>query len=203
MLSILAFGLRGLTDRMRAGWATLAARHSATLASSARMLATGRVINIGNRSGAITIGANSHIGGRLLTFAHGGRITVGEWCFVGEGTQIWSASDIVIGDRVLVSHGVNIHDNDSHPLDPAARFAQTRAIFTTGHPTDIATIRSAPIRIGDDAWIGFGATIMKGVSIGDRAIVGANAIVRDDVPPDGMVVATADMPRTTVSGAAA
>ena len=203
MLNAAAIGLLGLSDRLKSKLATLAARRNAVLHPSARVLATGRVVNIGSRSQTIRVGANSHVGGRLLTFAHGGRISIGEWCFVGAGTEIWSAADIVIGDRVLVSHGVNIHDSDSHPLDPADRFAQTRAIFTTGHPDDITTIRAAPIRIGDDAWIGFGATIMKGVSIGARAIVGANAVVRDDVPCDGMVVAASDQPKTATAGAAA
>ncbi len=202
MLNFAAYALLGALDRFHACLATWAARRVATLAPSAKLLATGRVINIGNRRGAITIGANSQISGRVLTFGHGGKITIGEWCFVGAGSQIWSAAEIVIGDRVLISHGVNIHDNNSHPLESADRFAQTKAIFTIGHPAEISSIRAAPIHIGDDAWIGFGATIMKGVSIGARAIVGANAIVRDDVPPDGMVTATADVPKVVLSGAA-
>lgn len=200
MLSTIARALFSLAQRVVAAAATSAARRTANLAPTAQLLSTGRVINIGNRVGAINVGANSHIGGHLLTFAHGGRITIGEWCFIGAGSRIWSAAGIAIGDRVLVSHGVNIHDNDSHPLDPVARFEQTRAIFTIGHPAEIASVRAAPVRIGDDAWIGFGATILKGVTIGARAIVGANAIVRDDVPADGIVTANADTPRARVTG---
>ncbi|WP_281033814.1 hypothetical protein [Mesorhizobium sp. M5C.F.Ca.IN.020.29.1.1] len=44
--------------------------------------------------------------------------------------------------------------------------------------------------MGDDVWIGTGAMIMKGVTIGDRAIISARAIVRSDVPADGLVRAT-------------
>jgi maltose O-acetyltransferase len=44
-----------------------------------------------------------------------------------------------------------------------------------------------PVRIGDDVWIGTGAVILKGVTIGARAIVGAGAVVNRDVPPDVIV----------------
>ena len=172
--------------------ATCAARRSASLGPAARFTAAGRVINIGHRRDVVSIGAHTVISGRLQTDAHGGRITIGDWCFVGAGSQIWSADEIVIGNHVLISHGVNIHDNNSHPLDSKSRFAQTQAIFLTGHPADITSIRAAPVSIGDDAWIGFGATIMKGVTIGARAIIGANSIVLSDVPADGMVTAAAD-----------
>src|SRR4051812_21299357 len=60
----------------------------------------------------ISIAANSMIvKAHLLTYAHGGEISIGEYCFIGEGAKIWSAKKIKIGNRVLISHGVNIHDN--------------------------------------------------------------------------------------------
>ena len=192
MLSTVSDVMLRVIDQVGGVVATAAARRTASLGIAARLTATGRAINIGSRQGAINIGAHSLISGHLLTFAHGGRITIGDWCYVGADTRIWSASEILIGNRVLISYGVSIHDGDSHPLDPEARFAQTRAIITTGHPTNITSIRTSPVCIGDDAWIGFGATIMKGVTIGARAIVGARAVVRKDVPADGMVAAAAD-----------
>ena len=47
--------------------------------------------------------------------------------------------------------------------------------------------KSAPIMIGDHVWIGFGATILGGVTIGDGAIVAAGAVVTKDVPPKALV----------------
>ena len=192
MFSTMADLLLRATDRGIGVIATAAARRSASLGAAARFTATGRVINIGHRAGVVSIGAHTLVSGHLMTFAHSGRISVGVWCFIGAGSRIWSSAEVVIGNRVLISHGVNIHDTDSHPLDAVARFAQTEAILTVGHPADINSIRASPVRIADDAWIGFGATIMKGVTIGERAIVGANAVVREDVPPDGMVAAAPD-----------
>lgn len=156
-----------------------------------QLLESARIANVGDRRGAIRVGAHSIVGGELLTFAHGGSIEMGEWCYVGEGTRIWSASSVTIGDRVLISHGVNIHDCDSHPRDARARHAQFRAIARTGHPADIESIASRPVAIGDDAWIGFNATILKGVTIGARSIVAAGSIVTRDVPPDSVHIGTA------------
>jgi acetyltransferase-like isoleucine patch superfamily enzyme len=174
-------------ERAHGGLRTMAARHVAVLDPSARIGASGRVNNIRGVREAIRIGERSFIAGELTTYAHGGRIAIGDWCFIGRGSMIWSAAEVVIGSRVLISHHVNVHDTDGHPMDAAERFEQTRAILTTGHPRELPALRSAPIHIGDDAWIGFGAMIFKGVTIGARSIIGAGAIVRSDVPPDAIV----------------
>ncbi len=104
-------------------------------------------------------------------------------CFVGENTRIWSASSITIGDRTLISYGVSIHDCNSHSLSAARRSAHFDAIFSTGHPRELPDVDSADIVIGNDAWIGFGATILKGVTIGDGAVIAACSVVREDVAP--------------------
>lgn len=167
--------------------ATRAAREVAMINRTARFGPDGKVDNILGDRDAIRVGANSHIDGQLLTFAHGGALEIGDWCYIGKGSRIWSAKSVVIGNRVLISHGVEIHDTNAHPLDHEARFRQTQAILTSGHPTQNPGIRSEQIVIGDDVWIGFGACIMKGVTIGARAIIGAKAIVTQDVAADTIV----------------
>jgi acetyltransferase-like isoleucine patch superfamily enzyme len=164
-------------------------RTQANLGFGTRVLADGRIVNIGGGDGRICLGTNARIRGEVLTFRHAGRIRIGDWFYLGPGSTIWSSDPegIVIGDRVLVSMRVTIHDTDSHPLDPARRFELTREMFLHGHPQNDPGIRSAPIVIGDDVWIGLGATILKGVKIGCRAIIGAHAVVASDVPDDGYV----------------
>ena len=161
-------------------------RATCNLERGARLMPTARIRNIRGDSGCIRIGAHSIIRGELLTFAHGGRIEIGSWCYVGEGTRIWSASSVIMGDRVLVAHGVNIFDNLTHPIDPAERHRQIKDIFTTGHPADI-NLDERPVLIEDDAWIGAGAFVMRGVRIGMRAIIAAGAVVTKDVPADTIV----------------
>lgn len=169
---------------------TAAARGQATLSNDVRVLAGGRIINIGGDPSSVSIGAHARIRGELFTFAHAGGITIGSWFYLGPGSMIWSSDEggITIGDRVLVSANVVIHDTDSHPIAPKARFEQTKAIFGRGHPKTNPGIRSARVKIGDDVWIGAGAMILKGVSIGDAAVVGAGSVVTKDVP-DRTIVA--------------
>jgi len=59
-------------------------------------MSTARIRNIRGDSDYIVIGANSVIRGELMTFVMGGEIRIGEWCYVGEGTRIWSAGSIEI-----------------------------------------------------------------------------------------------------------
>lgn len=159
----------------------LAGRATCVLAQNAILLPTARVLNASRSSDRIRIGRHSLIGGELFVSAHGGQISVGESCFIGPGTRIWSAGRIRIGDRVLISHNVNVFDSLTHSLSPRERHAHFQAIATTGHPRSI-DLAEEPVTIGDDAWVGAGATVLKGVSIGSCAIVGAGSVVTHDVP---------------------
>lgn len=158
------------------------------LGNKSKIHPTGRIENLRNIKNAIQVGSHTHIRGELLTFGHGGKIQIGNYCYIGEQSRIWSASEIIIGDRVLISHQVNIHDNISHPLDPKARHEQYKAIISSGHPTDGLDLKPSPINIGNDVWIGFNATILRGVKIGDRAIIGAGTMITKDVPADTTVL---------------
>lgn len=155
-------------------------------AANAVLYDTARVINNLPDSSAIEIGAYSHVRGELLTFGHGGHITIGEYCYVGEQSYIWSARDILIGNRVLIAHNVNIFDNSTHPLGTLGRHQQFKNIITTGHPTNL-DLSEQPIKIGDDVWIGCMSIILKGVTIGQGAVIGAGSVVTKDVPPYNIV----------------
>ncbi len=104
-----------------------------------------------------------------------GRIEVGENTVLG-GTSIVSYQSVKIGKNVLFGPDVVILDGDGHPADRRLPDnAENKAKCT------------APIEIGDHAWIGLGATIMKGVTIGHHAVVATQAVVTKDVPPHGVV----------------
>jgi acetyltransferase-like isoleucine patch superfamily enzyme len=154
----------------------LIGRATCRLEDGAFLSHTARIRNALGDSSQIAIGANSHVRGELMIFAHGGRISIGEWCYVGVGTRIWSGASIDIGNRVLISHSVNIFDNLTHPIRASERHKQARHIFTTGHPRDIS-LDDKPVKIEDDAWIGACAIIMRGVTIGRGGIVAAGAVV--------------------------
>ena len=158
---------------------------------TARFQRSARVENNQRRRSAIVIGAHSVVAGELLVFRDGGRLEIGEYSFVGEGSRIWSSVDVTIGNRVLISHNVNIHDSISHSLSAAERHEHFKGIFVNRN-LSLKDIPKSPIAIEDDVWIGYSASIMHGVRIGRGAIVAAGAFVNRDVAPF-----------TIVSGAAA
>jgi acetyltransferase-like isoleucine patch superfamily enzyme len=168
-------------------------RAQITLAPTAFLWPETIVRNLNGDPAKIRIGSGSHIRGELLVFAHNGDIDIGRDCYVGDGTRIWSAASIRIGDRVLISHGVNIHDTNSHPRDPVKRHAHFLQIVRPGEVPgcdERRDIDHAPVVIGDDVWIGFNATILKGVTIGAEAVVAAGALVTRNVPPGTLVAGT-------------
>lgn len=140
------------------------------------------VLNNAHPKEKLSIGKNSRIMGSLLLFDFDGEIEIGEDCFIGPDTRVWSAKKIKIGSRVLIAHNVNIHDNISHPLDAHQRYQENLNFVNTGIHTKV-DIKPEEIIIGDDVWIGFNATIMRGVKIGEGAIVGANSLVKEDIAP--------------------
>lgn len=160
----------------------LTGRATCTKHSTARLDASARVFNIAGDNARISIAAHSIIKGELLVFPHGGQISIGSWCYVGEGSRLWSGAAISVGDRVMISHNVNVFDNFTHPLSPNLRHRHFRHISERGHPADI-DLGDAPVTIQDDAWISASATILRGVTIGAGAIIGAGSVVTRDIPP--------------------
>jgi acetyltransferase-like isoleucine patch superfamily enzyme len=104
-------------------------------------------------------------------------LVIGDGTFVGHGCGFSVGRSVRIGKHCLLAGGVHVFDMDGHPLDAAERRA--------GKPTPADAI--APVVIGDDVWVGAGAYILKGVTVGDRAIVAAKAVVTKDVPSDCVV----------------
>jgi len=91
------------------------------------------------------------------------------------GVSINCRSNINIGDNVIIGGGAAIWDTDFHPIDSEER----RITPNKG--------KSSPISIGNDVFIGARVIILKGVSIGDRSVISAGAVVNKLVPNDSIV----------------
>jgi acetyltransferase-like isoleucine patch superfamily enzyme len=104
---------------------------------------------------------------RLVFEGPDGRIEIGDETFVNARSEIRARELIRIGARCMLSFDVVVMDTDHHEL--------------VGSPTTTPTI------IGDDVWIGARALVLKGVTIGDGAVVAAGAVVTRDVPPRTLV----------------
>ncbi|MFN7689789.1 MAG: acyltransferase, partial [Bacteroidota bacterium] len=74
------------------------------------------VSNQQNKPEHIVIGEQTHVRCTLLIFKYGGKITIGNHCYVGDGSRIWSGDAVKIGNHVLIAHNVNIIDTQAHEL---------------------------------------------------------------------------------------
>lgn len=103
---------------------------------------------------------------------YGDLIYAEENVFINFGAVILDGGTVRIGANTLIAPGVHI--------------------YTAHHPLDIADRREwedcKPVVIGKDCWIGGHVTICPGVTIGDRAVIGAGAVVTKDVPADSLAV---------------
>ena len=128
-------------------------------------------------------------------------VSFGERLIIGSGSRLWAPTrlrlgndvsvgsavrievDGTIGDHVLIANGsaiVGRRDHDMYEVGTSIRFS--RRVHDYPYELSLRT------HIGSDVWIGFGAIILSGVTIGDSAIVGAGAIVISDVPPNAIAV---------------
>lgn len=140
-----------------------------------------RILNSSGCQDNIIIGNNTHVAGILLVWNNCGKIIVGDFCYIGENTRLYSAEKIVVGDRVQFGHGCNIFDNNIHSIDAHERhleFIQNTGIGLINN----FDLHQKEIIIKDDAWIGANSIIMKGVTIGKSSIVAAGSVVLKDVP---------------------
>jgi len=148
---------------------------------------TSRILNPTGDKGKIVLDDNVLIDGELHVFNYGGMITMGEYSYIGMGSRVWSGEKITIGKYVLISHNVGISDTSVHEYNYLERAERYKDLMENGFPKDKAGIKTAPIIIEDYAWINFNSIIMRGVTIGKGAIVGAGSVVTKDVPPFAFV----------------
>jgi maltose O-acetyltransferase len=104
---------------------------------------------------------------------YGYNIHFGENVFLNFNCVILDVMKVEIGHDVLIGPGVQIN-TPTHPMDWKARKQMLEF--------------AKPIRIGSNVWIGSGAIVCPGVTIGDRSVIGAGSIVTKDIPPDVVAV---------------
>ncbi len=122
-----------------------------------------------------------------LATEENGYIEIGDYSYLSNAAIVCSCK-ILIGQYVYIAAGVTIVDSDFHPASPAARLADTVAVSPVGDRSKRPSFNSYPVIIEDDVWIGYNATILKGVTIGKGAVVQPGAVVSKNVPA-GVTVA--------------
>lgn len=141
-----------------------------------------------NSNAQLVIGRDCILKNEIIFEGRLGSVVIGEKTFINKDTKIMSINSIKIGSNVTMSFGVMIYDHDSHSIDYRERQKDINKILDTQNLNndienkDWSSVNNSPIVIGDNVWIGFQAAILKGVTVGDGAIIAAKAVVTKDVP---------------------
>jgi acetyltransferase-like isoleucine patch superfamily enzyme len=135
----------------------------------------------------LVAGNDSVVSGNFIFENKNGNVLVGDRTFIGGGDFI-SINTIEVGSDVLISWGCTFMDNNAHSLrweerkNDVLEWKKGIEQNKIGFYKNWEKVKSAPIKIMDKAWIGFNCTVLKGVTIGTGAIVGAGSIVTGDIP---------------------
>jgi len=138
------------------------------------------------------IGDNSLIEGKFVIENQRGIISIGDRTFIGGGLFV-SIIGIDIGDDVMFSWGCTVMDNDAHSLNWNDRINDVldwkKGIDygKIGYYKDWSKVECEKIVIENKVWVGFNSIILKGVTIGEGAVIAAGSVVTKDVEPYTLV----------------
>ena len=99
-----------------------------------------------------------------LVVSNGGSIRMASGCFFNAGVMVHATDLIEFGEGCLIGDGCRLADSNFHSVDEGRQ------------------VRSAPIRLGENVWLGAGVIVLPGVSIGAHSVIGAGSVVFGDVP---------------------
>jgi acetyltransferase-like isoleucine patch superfamily enzyme len=172
--------------RMHALW-----RHAAidlTLAPDLKLGKDVRMTLVPRTRNVIRVGPHCTIGERALFVLDGGEIELADWVEIRRDVVLRVAGRLSFGGRNLISQGVSLHCDEAVTVGPLAVITEHVTIVDSAHyfttPDDwmLDNLKTGPIEIGYNAWIGAKATIGRNVTLGDHVVVAANSLVVDDVP---------------------
>ncbi|MDR4889989.1 DapH/DapD/GlmU-related protein [Fredinandcohnia sp. QZ13] len=137
-----------------------------------------------NGLGKVVIGGDVNVGYELAPHFYGlhtliqaryenSYVSIGSSSHLSNDITIIAAESIVIGQDCLIGDRVTMMDHDGHEINPTSRSSSFG--------------KCAPIRIGNNVWVGSNVTILKGVNIGDNAIIAANSVITRDVMKNTIV----------------
>lgn len=137
----------------------------------------------------VTVGSHCVLDGNYVFETQSGQISIGDRVHIGDSMFI-SREKIIIDDDVTIAWDCLFYDHNSHSTMWSERMNDTEQeyqdILARLNPItnkNWSVVKSAPIHICSKAWIGVGCKILKGVTIGEGAIVAAGSVVTKDVEP--------------------
>lgn len=135
----------------------------------------------------LTTGNDCILNCQIIFESGDGNVNIGKKVFIG-GSQLLCRTSITIEDNTFISWGCTISDHDSHSVHFSDRKDDMDKILISvrnggdgNQGKNWNTVDSKPIRIGSNVWIGMNCTILKGVTIGEGAIVAASSVITKNV----------------------
>ncbi len=119
---------------------------------------------------------------------------IGENCYIEPPFHAnWGGHHVHFGDNVYANFGLTMVDDTHIYVGDCTMFGPNVVVATAGHPINPELRAQAyqfnmPVHIGKNCWIGAGALIMPGVTIGDNSVIGAGSVVTKDIPPNVVAV---------------
>ena len=143
-----------------------------------------------SKQNKVVVGDECFIAATIIFEGTGCEVIIGNRVYIGS-SKIICRNKIVFEDDILVSWGVTFYDHNSHSLDFEDRrkdIIQVVQDYKNHNGNylknkDWGNVKTKPITIKRDTWIGMNAMILKGVTVGEGAIVAAGSVVTKDVPP--------------------
>jgi acetyltransferase-like isoleucine patch superfamily enzyme len=133
--------------------------------------------------------------GVVLQIGRGGRIELGRWSWLGHGTKIRCHEGIVsIGAKTVLGQDCTISAYQHVSIGRECVIADRVMLIDFDHgtaeverPIRLQGIYKRDVNVGHNVWIGYGACILRGVTVGDNAVIGTNSVVTKDVPANAVV----------------
>ena len=133
----------------------------------------GVVLEIG-KTAQVELGRWSWIGHGTKIRCHEGKVSIGAKSVLGQECTISAFQHISIGRECVIADRVMLIDFD-------------HGVVEVERPIRLQGIYKRDTRVGNNVWIGYGACILRGVTVGDNAIIGTSAVVTKDVPDNAVV----------------
>jgi acetyltransferase-like isoleucine patch superfamily enzyme len=130
-------------------------------------------LEVGSKA-VLELGRWSWIGHRSKIRCHEGKVSLGAKTVMGQECTLSAFQHLSIGRECVIADRVMLIDFDHGVVD-------------VERPIRLQGIYKRDVRVGNNVWIGYGACVLRGITVGDNAIIGANSVVTHDVPANAVV----------------
>ena len=131
----------------------------------------------GSTNAGIVLGDRVYVGRNTIVYCKNGDIEIGENVSFSANCMVFSSNRVAMKKNSVVAGYVYLLSGGEYDLDDPTPLALQKGTCTKG-----------PLEIGEDCWLGAGAKVLDGASIGDRSAIGAGAVVNKPIPANSIAV---------------